>query len=114
MGQDTDFGEKHVQRKYCDGKLGCAYRLELFFEVERSIFVTGLEANTVACYSLTFFDEIRFKGVNVPGCSEVEGFLGFQVSQGEELCSIADKGCLELVFDKALASPTEAVVFTGE
>lgn len=103
-----------MQVEHRDGKLGCAHGLELFFEGERSILVTGLEAKTVAGYFVTLFDKIQFKGFDVSGRSEVERLFGFQVSQGENLRSVADEGRFEFVFDEALASPTEGVVFVRE
>ena len=76
--------------------------------------MTGLETETVAGYLVTFFDKIRFDRFDVSGGGEVENLFGFQVSQGKNLCSIAEKGRFEFVSDEALASPTEAVVFIGE
>ena len=103
-----------MQVEHGDGKLGCAHGLELFFEGERSIFVTGLETKTVAGYLVGFFDEIRFDGFDVSSRGEVERLFGFEVSQGEDLRSVAGEGRLEFVFDEALASPTEGVVLIGE
>ena len=81
MGKDADFREEHVQLEHGDGKLRCAHGLELFFEGEGSIFVIGLEAETVAGYFLTLFDEIGLEGFNVSGSGEVKRLFGFQVSQ---------------------------------
>lgn len=114
MGEESDFGEEHVQGEHRDGKLGCADGLELLSEAERSIFVTGLEAKTVAGYLLTLFDEVWFERLDVSGRGEVERLFGFQVPQGEELRSVADEGRFEFVLDEALASPAEAVGFSGE
>lgn len=103
-----------MQVEHRDGKLGCTHGLELFFEAERSIFVTGLETKTVASYLVSSFDEIRFNQFDVSSSGEVEGLFGFEVSQGEDLRSIADEGRFEFVFDKTLASPTKGVVFIGK
>ena len=102
VAQDADSGEEHVQVEHGDGKIGCAQGLEHLHEGERSIFVAGLEARTVAGYFVSFFDEVRVEGVDVSGGGEVERLFGFQVSWGE--------GCFEFVSDEALA----AVVFIGE
>ena len=59
-------------------------------------------------------DEIRFDRLNVSGCGKVEGLFGFEVSQGEDLRSVTDKGRFEFVSDKTLASPTKGVVFIGK
>ena len=103
-----------MQVEHRDGNLGCTHGLELFFEAERSIFVTGLETKTVASYLVSSFDEIQFDRFDVSGCDEVEGLSAFEVSQGEDLRSIADEGRFEFVLDKTLASPTEGVVFIGK
>ena len=104
MGEDAGFGQEHVQLEDGDGELGCAHGLELFFEGEGDIFVPGLEAETVAGYPLTFFDEVWFEGfLDVPGRDEVERLFGFEIAQGEELHSVADEGRFEFVFDEALA-----------
>ena len=65
-----------MQLELRDGKLGCAHGLELFFEVEWSIFVTGLEAKTVAGYVVTFLDKVWFDGFNVSSRGEVERLAG--------------------------------------
>lgn len=114
LGQNTDFGEKHMQVEHRNGKLGCTHGLELFLEGERSIFVTGLETKAMASYLVSSFDEIRFNRFDVSGCREFQGLLGFEVSQGEDLRSVADEGRFKFISDKALASPTEGVVFIGE
>ena len=66
-----------MQLELGDGKLGCAHGLELFFEGEGSIFVTGLEAKTVAGYVVSFFDKIWFDGFDVSCRGEVERLVGF-------------------------------------
>ena len=72
LGQDAGFGEEHVQFEHGDGGLGRAHGLKLFLEGERSIFVTGLEAETVAGDCLTLFDETWFQGLDVSGRNEIE------------------------------------------
>ena len=81
VGKDADFREEHMQLKHGDGKLRCAHGLELFFEGEGSISVIGLEAETVAGYFLTLFDEIWLEGLNISGRGEVKRLFGLQVSQ---------------------------------
>ena len=76
--------------------------------------MTGLEAKTVAGYLVALFDKIQFKSFDVSGRSEVELLFGFQVSQREDLRSVADEGRFKFVSDEALASPTEGVVFASE
>ena len=39
--------------------------------------MTGLEAETVAGYSLTFFDELWLEGLDIPSRGEVKGLLRF-------------------------------------
>lgn len=114
VGQSADFGEEHMQFEHGDGKFGCSHGLELFLEGEGSIFVTGLEAKTVTGYSLTLLDEIRFNDFNVSGRDEIERLFGFQVTQGEDLRSVANEGRFEFVLDEALTPPTEGVVVIGE
>ena len=66
-----------MQLELRDGKLGCAHGLELFFEGEGSIFVTGLEAETVAGYAVTFLDKVWFDAFDVSRRGEVERLVGF-------------------------------------
>ena len=94
-----------MQVKNCEGKGAFSQGLELFFEGERPIFVTGLEADTVAGYSLTFLNELWYDSLNVPGRGEVKGLFRFQVSQRKETKS-PTQASFEFVFDKALACPT--------
>ena len=113
--QDISHGSRSGPNEVCISKLRtrCAHGLELFLEGEGSL-VTGLEAKAVAGYLLTLFDEVRVEGFDVSGRGEFKRLFSFQISEGEEIHSIADEGRFEFVFDEGLGLPTKGRVITGE
>ena len=103
-----------MQVEHRNRELRCAQGLELFCQGEGSIFMTGLEAKTVAGYLVTFLDKIWVEGLDVSSRGEVERLFQFEVSRGEHFRSTPNEGRFEFVFDEAFARPTERDMVTGE